>query len=191
MHDMDENRANPFSGRLHRLLRDALSDNERVLWRAHPDALSHMLMFRFMWWIGVPWIVLTLIAISRQWLGEFSMFFLLAGAILVAAPFMMYLHNLQTLFVITNRRALIVRCAWGRNSVTSTLLHDMDSEIEILDAGRGTAHLNFASGRSTRSPDTDFTGRYGFRSIRRAAQARAIIEAARRGVAMPATTKSP
>ena len=191
MHDMIDARSNPFSDRLNRLLREALGDNERVLWQAHPDGLAHMLMFRFMWWIGIPWLVLTLVAMSQQWLGEFSMPVLLFGFMLVAAPFVMYLHDMQALFVITNRRALVVRCAWGRDSVTPTLFRDMDVEIETLDAGRGTAHLNFASGRSTRSPDTDYTGRYGFRSIRNAAQVRAILETARQGKAPPATAKKP
>ena len=191
MHDMIDARSNPFSDRLHRLLREALGDNERVLWQAHPDALAHMLMFRFMWWIGIPWLVLTLVAMSQHWLGDVAMPVLLFGVMLVAAPFVIYLHDLQVLFVVTNRRALIVRCAWGRDIVTPTLFRDMDGEIEILEAGHGTAHLNFASNRSTRSPDTDFTGRYGFRSIRNAAQVRAMIEAARQGKAAPTMAQKP
>jgi hypothetical protein len=58
-----------------------------------------------------------------------------------------------------------VRTAWGKRSVSATRFEDMDAAFEISDIGRGAGHLNFASGRSTRSPDTDYTGRYGFRCV--------------------------
>ena len=50
---------------------------------------------------------------------------------MVAAPFVMLLHDLQTLFAITNRRALIVRTAWGKRTVTATRFEDMDAAFEI------------------------------------------------------------
>jgi hypothetical protein len=92
----------------------------------------------------------------------------------------MLLHDLQTLFAITNRRALIVRTAWGKPMVTATRFADMDADFEILEIGRGAGHLNFASARSTRSPDTDYTGRYGFRCVRNPAAVCDILERARR-----------
>jgi hypothetical protein len=92
----------------------------------------------------------------------------------------MLLFDLQTLFAITNRRALIVRTAWGKQSVSATSFADMDAKFEVLDIGRGAGHLNFASGRSTRSPDTDYTGRYGFRCVRNPSAVRDILERARR-----------
>ena len=57
---------------------------------------------------------------------------------------------------------------------------DMDAAFEISDIGRGAGHLNFASGRSTRSPDTDYTGRYGFRCVRNPSAVRDILERVRR-----------
>jgi hypothetical protein len=91
----------------------------------------------------------------------------------------MLLYDLQTLFAITTRRALIVRTAWGRRTATGTTFDDMDATFEISDIGRGAGHLNFASGVSTRSPDSDYTGRYGFRCVRDAARVRDILERAR------------
>ena len=81
--------------------------------------------------------------------------------------------------MITDRRALILRTAWGRRTVTETAFKDMDAAFEILDIGRGAGHLNFASGVSTRSPDADYTGRYGFRCIPDADRVRDILERAR------------
>ena len=33
--------------------------------KAHqPDGVAHMMMWRFLWWVGFPWLILTLIAMS-------------------------------------------------------------------------------------------------------------------------------
>ena len=69
---------------------------------------------------------------------------------------------------------------WGKRTMAATRLEDTDATFEILDIGRGAGHLNFASGRSTRSPDTDYTGRYGFRCVRNPSAVRDILERARR-----------
>jgi hypothetical protein len=100
--------------------------------------------------------------------------------LMIAAPFVMLLHDLQTLFAITDRRALIVRTAWGKRTVTARRFEDMYAALETLDIGLGAGHLNFASGRSTRSPDTDYTGRHGFRCVRNPSGVRDILERARR-----------
>lgn len=178
---MDELRSTMFLAGLRRLLSDTLQPDERVLWQGQPDAVADMMMWRFLWWIGIPWLLLTAIAISRGWLDQSTTFFLMSGAIMVAAPLVMLLYDLQTLCVITDRRALILRTAWGKRTVTGTFFEDMDATFEILDIGRGAGHLNFASGVSTRSPDADYTGRYGFRCVQDASRVRDILERARDG----------
>jgi len=40
----------------------------------------------------------------------------MVGFMMIAAPFVMLPFDLQTLFAITNRRALIVRTAWGKRT---------------------------------------------------------------------------
>src|SRR4029453_15977455 len=74
----------------------------------------------------------------------------------------------------------ILRTAWGKRTVVATPFAQMDAAFEILDIGRGAGHLNFASGVSTHSPDTDYTGRYGFRCIRDPERVREVLEQARR-----------
>jgi hypothetical protein len=178
---LDEVRSTLFSAGLRRLLLQTLQPGERVLWQGQPDAIADMTMWRFLWWIGFPWLILSAVAISNGWIDRSATFFLMSGAIMVAAPLVMGLYDLKTLCVITDRRALILRTAWGKRTATGTWFADMDATFEILDISRGAGHLNFASGVSTRSPDADYTGRYGFRCIPDACRVRDILERARAG----------
>ena len=176
---MDEVRSTLFAAGLRRLLIGTLRPGERVLWQGQPDAIADMMMWRFLWWVGFPWLILSAVAVSYGWIDQSTTFFLMSGAIMVAAPLVMLLYDLQTLCVITDRRALILRTAWGKRTVTETAFEDMDATFEILEISRGSGHLNFASGISTRSPDADYTGRYGFRCIPDAAAVLDILERAR------------
>lgn len=176
---MDELRSTPFSAGLRRLLAEALQDGERVLWQAQPDAVAHMMMWRFLWWIGCPWLVVAAVATAAGWIEQSAVPLLMLGGAMVAAPAVILLHDLQTLFAVTSRRALILRTAWGRRTVGATSYQAMDAALETIDIGGGAGHLNFASGRSTRSPDADYTGRYGFRCVRDVSRVRDILERAR------------
>lgn len=176
--DMDELRSTPFTKGLRQVLADTLQPGERVLWQGQPDGVARMMMWRLLWWIGLPWLLLAVA--FRGWLDQAATPLLMVGVAMVAAPFVMWLFDLQTLFAITNRRALIVRTAWGKASSRGTVFADMDATYEIMDIGRGAGHLNFASGVPTHSPDSDYTGRYGFRCVRDPARVRDILENARR-----------
>ncbi len=136
-----------------------------------------------LWWVGFPWLILSALAVSGGWIDQSATFFLMSRTILVAAPLVMALYDLQTLCVITDRRALILHTAWGRRTATGTAFEDMDATFEIPDISRGAGHLNFASGVSTRSPDADYAGRYGFRCIPNADRVRDILERARGEIA--------
>lgn len=180
---MDELRAVPFSAGPRRLLAESLQDGEQVLWEGQPDGVAHATMWRFLWWIGFPWLLLTVIAARNDWIDQAIQPLAMLGIGMVAAPLVMLLQDLQTLYAITDRRALIVRTAWSRRSVTATSFDTMDAAFEILEIGGGVGHLNFASGRSTRSPDTDYTGRYGFRCLRDPRRIRDILDDACAGKA--------
>ncbi|MET3839308.1 hypothetical protein ABIE49_001386 [Bradyrhizobium sp. OAE829] len=176
---IDEIRSTLFTAKLRWLLGQALQRGERVLWQGQPDGVARMMLWRFLWWIGIPWLALVAIAVTRGWIAESAMFLLVLGLAMVGAPLLVLLHDLQTLYVITNRRALIVR-TFGKPTVTDTLFSDMDPTFEILDIGRGPCALYFASGISPRAADTDHTGHYGFHCIRDAVAVRDILERLRR-----------
>jgi hypothetical protein len=161
-----------------RLLDETLDDDERVIWQARPDAWTDMMMWRCLWWVGVPWLTLAIVATRQSWVDESAPFFLITGLAMLAAPFLLYIYSLQTLFVITDRRALILRTAWRKKTADSTYYADMDEELEVLPVKGHVGHLNFASGVSTRNPDADYTGRYGFRCVLNVDKVRAVLEQA-------------
>ncbi|WP_249135408.1 hypothetical protein [Bradyrhizobium sp. AUGA SZCCT0222] len=178
---MDEIRSTLFTAKLRWLLAQALQRGERVLWQGQPDGVARMMFWRFLWWIGIPWLALVAIALTRGWIAESAMVLLVLGVAMVGTPLLVLLRDLQTLYVITNRRALIVRTFGSKPTVTDTLFSDMDATFEILDIGRGRpCTLFFASGISSRASDTAYTGHYGFHCIRDAVAVRDILERARR-----------
>ena len=169
-----------ISPTLLRLRDDTLLDGERVLWQSRPDAWTGMMTLRFLWWIGVPWLALTdLRRADRAGSTNPRPSSLIVGVVMLAGPVIAYIRDLQTLFVITDRRALILRNEWGKKSAKATM-HENMSELEVLPVRGDVGHLNFASGVSTKSPDADYTGRYGFRYVKDVAKVRALLDQARR-----------
>jgi hypothetical protein len=162
-----------------KLLDETLHDNERVIWQARPDVWTGLKMWRFMWWVGVPWMIFAIVAADRGWIDDSASFFLMTGIGILAIPIVVNFQSLRTLFVITDRRALILRSGWGeKRSADSTWYDEMNKELEVLPVMGHVGHLNFASGASTRSPDADYTGRYGFHFIKNVEKVRAVLEQA-------------
>lgn len=179
---LDDIRSTLFGKALDRLRDKTLADNESVLWQGQPDPVIGMLALRVLWPIGLVWLILTCMAYQRGWIGEAVVPLGLIGIGLAAGPFVKALYDMQTLYVITDRRAIILRTAWGKQNIYSSPFAIMDRKLELLNVGRGAAHLNFRSGVTARLPDADYTGRFGFRSIRDAENVRAILENASRNL---------
>ena len=83
---MAEPRSTIFSLGLRRLLTEALQPGERVLWQGQPDGVARMMMWRALWWIGLPWLLVTAIAISRGWIAQSTVPLLMVGLMMFAAP---------------------------------------------------------------------------------------------------------
>jgi hypothetical protein len=160
-----------------RLRDETLLDGERAIWQSRPDAWTSMMALRFLWWIGVPWLALTVLAARTGWIDQSTSFFAIVGLVMLAGPVVAYVRDLQTLFVITDRRALILRNEFGRKSATSTTYAQMDN-LEVLPVSGDVGHLLFASRKSSKSPDADYTGRYGFRHVKEVEKVRTLLNQA-------------
>jgi hypothetical protein len=164
-----------------KLLDEALQENERVLWQGRPDAWADLKITRITWWLGVPWLALTALATYKGWITEAAFPLFMVGVVIMVIPVIHFVRDLQTLFVITDRRALIIRNSWieKKKTIDSTHLRAMDKELEILPVSGHVGHLNFASGVSgSRKADADYTGRYGFRCVKNVDRVRDLLASA-------------
>jgi hypothetical protein len=167
-------------GSLRKLLNESLQDGERVLWQGRPHAWADLKMASVTWWLGMPWIAMTALAKFIGWIDEAAFPLFMIAVAIMAIPIIHFVRDLQTLFVITDRRALILRAAWTekKTTVDSTYYERMDKELEILAVSGNVGHLNFASGVSTSNTDADFTGRYGFRCVKNVERVRDLLAGA-------------
>ena len=162
--------------RLIRLRDEKLFDGEKILWQARPDAWAGLRYTGATWFLSVPWMAMTAFANWMKWIDGATTPLFMVGAAFAVIPILFLIRDLQTLFVITDRRALIVRGVWKDNkaSTDSTALSQMQSpKVEVISGHVG--HLYFASGFSTRKEDSDEKGRYGFRNIKNVEKVRELL----------------
>ncbi|MBZ0147128.1 MAG: hypothetical protein K8F62_06230 [Pseudorhodoplanes sp.] len=170
-------------------LADILQPNEKVIWAAHPDARSILRTKIFLWWLGVPFCaaVFGLAMSGNVSAGVLYPLGLVAFA-LMAAPFIMLFESTLTIYVITDRRALIARRAPARPPLVACGFEAMDEKLEILETGSGAGHVYFASGWSTKGRDTDYAGKLAFRDVGKAYDVAKLLDKAR-GKAKPVTKR--
>lgn len=164
-----------------KLLDETLEEDERVLWQNRPDSWASLRMTSVTWWLGVPWLAMTVFATHKGWISDATSPLLIIGAVIMAIPLVHFVQDLGTLYVITDQRVLIIRNSWiGKkgSSVDSTSYASMDKNLEILPVSGNVGHLNFASGVSTRNPHADHTGRYGFRCVKNVDKVRDMLAGA-------------
>lgn len=162
-------------------LRDKeLFDGETILWQGRPDWWADLKMAGVTWYVGVPWQVITAFATWMRWIDEAALPLFMVGVAIMSIPVIHLVRDLNTLFIITDRRAIILRSAWkdSKTTASSTYYERMDKELEILTISGDVGHLNFASGISTRDEDADHTGRYGFRCVKNVEKVRDLLAGA-------------
>ena len=159
-----------------RLRDEKLADGESILWQGRPDALAGLRYTGATWFLSLPWIAMTLFANWMKWIDGATTPLLMVGGAFAVIPILFFIRDLQTLFVITDRRALVVRGVWKDNkaSADSTALSQMQSPRAEVVSGH-VGHLMFASGMSTRKEDSDEKGRYGFRNIKNVEKVRDLL----------------
>jgi hypothetical protein len=166
--------------RLLQLRDQQLFEGEKIIWQGRPDWWADLKMAGVTWYVGVPWQAMTAFATWMKWIEEATFPLFMVGVAIMAIPLIHFVRDLQTLFVITDRRAIILRAPWanGKPTVASTYYERMDKELEILAISGNVGHLNFASGVSTRDEDADHTGRYGFRCVKNVEKVRDLLAGA-------------
>jgi hypothetical protein len=163
-----------------KLLDETLQENERVLWQGRPDVWAGLKLTRVAWWVGVPWLAIVGLGIFKGWIDGAAEFLFIIGVAIMALPLIRIMHDLHTLFVITDRRALILRVSWADKGKTadSTYYKSMDKHPQIQPLSGNVGDLNFASGVSTKNLDADLSGRYGFRSVKNVEKVRDLLAGA-------------
>jgi hypothetical protein len=157
-----------------------LESGERVRWAARPNVYSVLRTKSALWWIGGLWLVLWFGVYLLGWLSwDWFTPFGLIGLAFVAGPFVMLYESDNTVYAITNRRALIVHGGMKREAV-SVAFERMDEKLEVLETGNGAGHVYFASNMPSKQRDTDHTGRIAFRDVANARGVAAILDAVRR-----------
>jgi hypothetical protein len=152
------------------LLKGTLFENERVIWQGRPDAWADMMNLRIFWWIAPVWLALTAIGIQKGWVEQSAMFFLMAGAAMIVGPFALYITDLQTLFVITDRRALTLRTAWGKPTASSAW-YEQIAKLDVYLVKDHVGHLSFVSPTPDKVHD-------GFRCVKQVEKVRDLLQRA-------------
>ncbi len=154
-----------------------LKPGERILWTGNPDTGATLRTQIALWWVGVPW---TVAAVTLHILGlipwdlDFSAFVL--GGVLLAAPFLLAVQAGGTIYAFTDRRAIIRHNALGKKEIVSVPFAETDESLEIMETGKGTGHLYFASNMSTKLSYVDFDGKLALRELRDPQGVRNLLE---------------
>lgn len=159
---------------------DLLQPDEPVVWTGHPDAGRMARAARVMVAIGILFIVtaicffLILRAILSAWLALAGLPFALLGLLMVAAPTLARRRANRTLYVLTDRRALIRQPDWlGRVRVEEFSPRQLDEVTRVVDPD-GSGHLVFFL-RETALGEGMVTARKAFQAIERADEVESLV----------------
>jgi len=165
--------------RLLRLRDEKLFAGENILWQSRPDAWAGLRWTGATWWLSVPWIAMSAFANWMKWIDGATYPLLIVGAAFAAIPILFFIRDLQTLYVITDRRVLILRGVWKDNKPTAaSMSYNRVSTPKVEKVSGNVGHLYFASDFSTQNEDADHTGRYGFRWVKDVERVRELLSGA-------------
>jgi hypothetical protein len=158
------------------VLEQTLEDGEQVIWFEQPDvrrwrskgysAVPFALGLLAIVWHAAPWK-----AGGWYWLIAFL---LLPGLILLALPWSMHSSARSTLYVVTNRRALILTAA--RKAVLRSYPVQQLPELIMRPRADGSGELIFEIEHYEDSDGSRQTREYGFEDIREVGLVRQILE---------------
>ncbi len=173
--------ARGLPSRLHSLLERTLEDDEQVVWFEQPDVRAS----RRKAYLAVPF---GLAALALAWHGAARAlggwywvlgYLVLLGLILVALPWIAHAHARLTLYVITNRRALILTAGKKNTLRAYPVLHlpPLDMRRRVDGSGDLIFEIEYFD-----DPDASPASReHGFEDIREVDLVQQILEHLKQG----------
>lgn len=152
---------------------EGFAPREVLVWAGHPDTRATLRKMRFLFWIGVPVMAIAGVVAPFHVAGQAA---LLAGAALTAGPFVNAWRAANTVYVLTNRRAIVLCQLMGSIDSMSVDLGGADPEPEILRGEGNTGTVLFVSGLPPRRRHTDYTGKFGFWDVPNADDVAGIVQ---------------
>ena len=178
------------------LVKDELDSSEELIWEGRPIAkvftarsgvaLAFGLMFTafsFFWTASLlkenTVSILPMTLIERIF-PFFSLPFLAVGIWLMLSPYWMYRETQRTVFVITNKRCIIITA--GRTKKVKAYVNSRINSIEKTEYSDGSGDLIFAREQYTTSGDNGTreirTRGIGFHSIQSVSEVQKLLKAA-------------
>ena len=165
-----------------RALRDevvaGLAPGEALVWAGYPDAGATLRKMRFLFWIGLPIMAAAAVAACFNAAGQVG---LLVGAALTAGPFVNAWRAVNTVYVLTDRRAIVLCRLMGSVDQSNVALDCADAEPEILRGEGDVGTVLFVSGLPPRRRHTDYQGKFGFWNVPNADEVARIVQRAVEG----------
>jgi hypothetical protein len=155
-------------------VRAELGAQEKLIWTGHPDAGATFRKMRFLLWIGIPWTAIAGILTVFHSAGVVG---LIIGAALTAGPFVNAGRARNTIYALTDSRAIIICKLAGGTTQVSVDLSGADREPEILRLEGKSGSVLFVSGLPPRRRYTDYTGKFGFWDVADADEVADVVRA--------------
>jgi hypothetical protein len=140
-------------------LRAELGAGENLVWLGGPDARATFRKMRPLLWTGIPWTAIAGIIAVFHGAGLVGM---IMGLALAAGPFVNAWLAANTIYALTDRRAIVLCRPIGGRTLVSVDLAGADREPEILRSYGGCGTVLFASNLPPRRRYTDYRGKFGF-----------------------------
>ena len=155
-------------------VRAELGADEKLIWTGHPDAGATFRKMRFLLWIGIPFTAIAAILALFHSAGVVG---LIIGGALTAGPFVNAGRARNTIYALTDSRAIVICKLAGGTTQVSVDLSGADREPEILRLEGKSGTVLFVSGLPPRRRYTDYTGKFGFWDVADADEVADVVRA--------------
>jgi len=166
---------------LHKALRRELEHGERVVWHAQPVPRLYVWKAKKLLWFAVPWLGIS-VAIGYAFIEKadplgfgFMVVFAFIGLCLLLAPLTMFSEARRTLYVVTDRRAIIFQKS-KKLKIRSVYPRQFREISKTLHAN-GSGDVLFAGIEEFGDANQRYIGLEGFEAVQDATDAERALRA--------------